>query len=91
MNVISRTTSRTSNTTLSLIGGHYTKRTTAAELQRVELELVHVMWRDCEGPDENVSRHLGRLVTEGRTLPEHSSHLVPQGATSLSASATPRN
>jgi hypothetical protein len=26
------------------------------------------MWRDCEGPDEKVSRHLGRLVTEGRTL-----------------------
>jgi hypothetical protein len=68
MNVISRTTSRASNTTLSLIRDHYTKGTTAAELKRVELEIVQLMWRDCEGPDEKVSRRLGRLVTEGRTL-----------------------
>jgi hypothetical protein len=63
MDAISRTTGRRSNTTLFLIGGHYNGRTTAAGLQRVELEPVQVLWRNREGPDKKVSRHLGRLVT----------------------------
>jgi hypothetical protein len=68
MNAISRTTRSTINTALSLVGGYYTRRATAVELQRIELELVEVLRRDSEGPDEKVSRHLGRLVTKGRTL-----------------------
>jgi hypothetical protein len=43
MNAINRTTGRTSNTTLILIGGHYNGRTIAAGLQHVELELVQVL------------------------------------------------
>jgi hypothetical protein len=39
MNAISRTTGSTSNSTLFLVGGYYTGRTTALELQRIKLEL----------------------------------------------------
>jgi hypothetical protein len=67
MNAIGRTTSRISNTPLSLVGGHYNRKPTAVELHRIKLKLRQVMWRDSEGPDKKVSRHLGCLVTYGRT------------------------
>jgi hypothetical protein len=38
------------------------------EYKRIELERLQVLWRNSEGPDEKVSRHLGRLATWGRTL-----------------------
>ena len=38
------------------------------EYKRIELERLQVLWRNSEGLDEKVSRHLGRLATWGRTL-----------------------
>jgi hypothetical protein len=55
-------------TALSLLGGEYTRGATAIEYKRIELELVQVLWRDSESPDEKVSRHIVCLSTQGRTL-----------------------
>ena len=68
MNAISRTANSTSNTALSLLGGEYTLGVTAIEYKRIEFELLNVPWRDSEGPDEKVSRHIVCLFTQGRTL-----------------------
>jgi hypothetical protein len=38
------------------------------EYKRIELERLQVLWRNSEGPDKKVSRHLGRFATWGRTL-----------------------
>jgi hypothetical protein len=43
------------NTTLFLIGGWYTSKTTAAEAKRVELDFVQLRWSDAESPDKKVS------------------------------------
>jgi SLT domain-containing protein len=63
MNAISRTANSTSNTALSLLGGGYTSGATAIEYKRIEFELLKVLWRDSEGPDEKVSRHTVCLLT----------------------------
>jgi hypothetical protein len=69
MNATSIMTNSTSSTALSLLGGEYTRGATAIEYKRIELELVQVLWRDSESPDEKVSRHIVCLSTQGRTLP----------------------
>jgi hypothetical protein len=68
MNTISRTANSTSNTALSVLGGEYTSGATAIEHKRIEFELLKILWRDSEGPDEKVSRHTVCLFTQGRTL-----------------------
>jgi hypothetical protein len=68
MNAISRTANSTFNTAPSLLGGQYTSRAAAIEYKRIEFELLNVPWRDSEGPDEKVSRHIVCLFTQGRTL-----------------------
>lgn len=69
MNAISRTTDSTSNTTLSLVGCCNARRTTAIEYKRIEFELVQSQQHDCDGPDEKLSRHTRRFLTQGCTLP----------------------
>ena len=63
MNTISKTANSTSNTALSVLGGEYTSEVTAIEYKRIEFELLRVLWRDSEGPDEKVSRHTVCLLT----------------------------
>jgi hypothetical protein len=63
MNAISKTADSTSNTALSVLGGEYTSEATAIEYKRIEFELLRVLWRDSEGPDEKVSRHTVCLFT----------------------------
>jgi hypothetical protein len=69
MNALSRLTDSVYNTTLSLVGGWYTSRTTDAEAKRVEFDFVQLRWPDAEGPDGKVSHHTGCPATQGWTLP----------------------
>jgi hypothetical protein len=55
MNALSRPTDSVYSTTLFLIGGWYTSKTTAAEAKRVELDFVQLRWPDAESPDKKVS------------------------------------
>jgi hypothetical protein len=68
MNALSRPTDSVYNTTLFLVGGWYTSRTTAAEAKRVKLDFVKLRWPDAEGPDKKVPRHTGCPATQGWTL-----------------------